>query len=28
LLIKNGATTIVTISASGDITAAGDVTTS
>ena len=28
LLIKNGATTIVTISASGDITAAGDITTS
>jgi hypothetical protein len=28
LLIKNGATTIITISASGDITAAGDVTTS
>jgi hypothetical protein len=28
LLIKNGATTIVTISASGDITAAGDITSS
>jgi hypothetical protein len=28
LLIKNGATTIITISASGDITAAGDITTS